>query len=83
MFSVSALNGFASSYAAQGSALCLASALGSEICSWPFILSWNLSVAAAFWLMGDGVVSGSVRWYSLVALMRMWGTSLGWALLHW
>lgn len=38
-----------------------------------FILSPNLSVAAAFGLMGYGVVSGSVLWYLLIALMRVWG----------
>lgn len=50
---------------------------GGDSCLWPFILSPNLSVVAAFGLMGDGVVSGSVLWYPLIALMRVRGSEYG------
>lgn len=83
MFSGSSLHGFASLNTAQESALCLASALGGKICSWPLILSPNLSVAAAFGLMEDGFASGSVLWHLLIALVRERGASMGWAMLHW
>lgn len=76
-------HGSASSNTARGSALCLASALGGKIRSWPFILSPNLLVAAAFGLMGDGVASGSVLWYPLIALVRELVASMGWVMLYW